>query len=173
MLFKLLQLFSSNSNVDNSNCKHKWSLCFLHTFLPLNFRRICVLFLQGHGMARHENHPKSQKLFLAFHKSIFPLKQLKQSERQISAFIITISKLFLCTVRVTEHSHSNWVCLPSTSKRLHRLLRSYSIVIKLGENFCFTEVSGMTSLSWKFTFWTGNQIWVSVWKEEHKEKKNL
>lgn len=117
----------------------------LQAFLPLNFRRIFVLFLQEHGtMIRQANPPKSHKLFLAFHKSIFPLKQLKHSVSQI---LLLSSQFPSYSFAVCERRHMYTLTesvLPSASERLHWLLRSYSTIMILEENFCFTEVSGIT-----------------------------
>lgn len=143
----------------------------------MNFRRICVLVLQEHGMVKNENPPKISAIIFGFSPINISSEAVSKEKFCFYHHNFQVTPLHCKTDRAFAIQLILFFLL--SGKRLHRLLRSYSIVIKLGENFCFTEVSRITSIyllkleSWKFTFWTENQVCVSIWKEEHKGKNEL
>ena len=132
--------FSPNSHADRLiTVKTNASSTRLTSFPPLELQR--NLCLAPTGAWHHDTPQKSQKMFLAFHRSIFPLEQ------SVSQILLLSSQLPSSSFTLCEQLHTSVLkepVLPPATKRVHWLLRSYSTGTIFGEDFCFDEVCGIT-----------------------------
>lgn len=124
---------------------------------PLEFQKDLCLAPTRAWHGKTWKPPKISELIFDFLQINISSEATEAVSKANSAFIITISKLFLCTLWLTEHSHSNWACAPfyqqkapqATEKLLHSCQTGRELLFHSGITFIDFPKLEVHLLNWK------------------------